>query len=339
MILKKIAILKSGAIGDVLMATPFLRALRKKFPNAIIDFHTGKWSAKALINNKNLNRIFAYDDSVFHSKNIKGKLKLIKNLKRQKYNVLFILDKHYLASLLGFATRIKTRIGFDRSGEGFANTKNVKYGKVKHEIEYYLNLARIVGANEKSRKIDLFISKEDKLKINKLTKNIKNFIGIVPGGAKNPGGGVVNSRRWPKEKFIELLNRIPKKYSIFLLGGKSDFEFNREIILQIKRKKVFNLSDKINISQSCEIMRRSKFVICNDSGPMHIASASGTRVISLFGPTNPSRKKPLTKGSVALWKDQDIYDADCEIYGSNPKKGPFFQKLTVEDVLKVIKSR
>ncbi|MBN1645272.1 glycosyltransferase family 9 protein [Candidatus Woesearchaeota archaeon] len=329
----KIAVLKSGAIGDILMATPFLRALRKRFPNAIIDFHTGKWSAKAVANNHNLNRVFAYDDSIFHSKKIFSKLRLLKNIKKQKYDVLFILDKAYLAGLFGFATGIKTRIGFNRGKEGFANTINVKYGSLKHEIDYYLDLARVVGAKEKSKKIDLFVSKEDIELVDKLTKGIKNFIGIVPGGAKNPGGAVVGSRRWPKEKFIELINKIPKKYSILLLGGKSDFELNKHILLKCKRKKIFNFAGKTNISQSCELMRRCKLVICSDSGPMHIASASGAKVISLFGPTNPARKAPLTKGSVALWKDEDIYEPDVEIYGKNPKNRDYFKRLSVEEVL------
>jgi lipopolysaccharide heptosyltransferase II len=331
--MKKIAVLKSGAIGDILMATPFLRAIRKRFPDSVIDFHTGKWSAKALENNPNLNRIFAYDDSVFHSRNIKGKINLFRNLRRQKYNLLFILDKHYLVNLLGSATRIKTRIGFNRYGEGFANTKNVKYGPVKHEIDYYLDLARVIGAKEKSRHIDLFVLKKDVRVIDNLTKNLKNFIGIVPGGAKNPGGGVVDSRRWPKEKFIRLINRIPNKYSILLLGGKSDFEFNNQILNKIQRKKVLNFAGKTNIPQSCELMKRCKFIICSDSGPMHIAAASKTKIISLFGPTNPARKAPLTKGCVALWKDKDIYEKNVEIYGKNPKNKGYFKRLSVEEVL------
>lgn len=329
----KIAVLKSGAIGDVLMSTPFLRALRHGFPEAVIDFHIGRWSEDALKNNPNLNRIFSYHDSIFHSFDLKGKIKLIKILKKQKYDLLFVLDKSYLASLLGFAAGIRYRVGFDRYGEGFANNLNVKYGPVRHEIEYYLDLARILGLQVKGRNLDLFVSKEDISKIKKITKGLKNFIGIVPGGAKNPGGGVVNSRRWPEKKFVELINKMPSKYSILLLGGKSDAEFNNLILQQINRKKVFNFAGKTSISQSCELMRRCKFVVCSDSGPMHIASASGTRVISLFGPTNPARKAPLNKNSVALWKDRDIYDENVEIYGSEPKKRGYFARLTVDDVL------
>jgi len=331
---KRIAILKSGAIGDILMSTPFLRALRKRFPEAVIDFHLGKWSTGALKNNPNLDNLFEYDDSIFHSVcNLSGKMDLIKNIRAQKYDLLFILDKSYLANLLGFTTGIRFRIGFDRYGEGFPNNLNVKYGPLRHEIDYYLDLARMVGAEEKNKQLELYISNEDKKHITKLIKNLKNCVGIIPGGAKNPGGGVVDSRRWPIERFIELIQTLKKKYTILLLGGKSDFELNEKIISQIGSKNVVNFAGKTNISQSCELMRRCKLVICSDSGPMHIAAASGTKVISLFGPTNPARKAPLTKGSVALWKDEDIYDENVELYGTEPRKRGYFKWLTVNEVL------
>jgi len=331
--IRKIAVIKSGAIGDILMSTPFLRALRKGFPDAIIDFHLGKWSAGALKNNSDLTNLFEYNDSIFHSLNISGKIQLIKKLRAQKYDLLFILDKSYLANLLGFAAGIKYRIGFNRYGEGFPNTQNVRYGPVRHEIEYYLDLARLIGIKESNKQLELNGSKEDKKYVDKLTKNIKSYIGIIPGGAKNPGRGVVDSRRWPIEKFIELVSLVKNKYTVLLLGGKSDFELNEEIIAQIESKNIFNFAGKTSISQSCELMRRCKYIICSDSGPMHIAAASGTKVISLFGPTNPARKAPLTKDSVALWKDKDIYDDSVEVYGTDPSHAQYFRRLSVQDVL------
>jgi len=335
--IKKIAVIKSGAIGDVLMSTPFLRALRKRFPEVIIDYHIGKWSSAVLKNNPNISRIFKYDDSYFHSRNIKNKINLIKIIRKKKYDLVFILDKSWLANLLVFFTGIKYRIGFNRFGEGFANTKNVKYGPLKHEIDYYLDLAKIVGAFEKNKKLDLFISEKDRLNVKKMLNKINNPIAIIPGGAKNPGGGVIESRRWPEKKFTELIEKIPLKYTVLLLGGKSDLNYNNQILAKIKRKKVFNFAGKTTIHQSCELMRRCKYVVCNDSGPMHIASASGTKVISLFGPTNPKRKSPLTKGSIAIWKDRDIYDENIEIYGSEPKEKGYFKRINVENVLNVIK--
>ncbi len=335
---KRIAVLKSGAIGDILMSTPFLRALRKGCPNAVIDFHLGKWSVEALQNNPHINNIFTYKDSVFHSGSIREKISLIMNIKKQKYDLLFILDKSYLASLLGFATGIKFRIGFDRYGEGFPNNINVKYGPARHEIDYYLDLAEIIGIQENNKQMELIISREDKEYADKLTENIKNYIGIIPGGAKNPGGGVVDSRKWPAERFIELTDRSRSKYTILLLGGKTDFESNEEIIKIIGKKHIFNLAGKTTVAQSCELMRRCKFVICNDSGPMHIAAAAGTQIISLFGPTNPARKAPLGKNCIALWKDGDIYDASVEIYGAKPKNTGYFKRLSVEDVLKKLRT-
>jgi heptosyltransferase-2 len=79
-------------------------------------------------------------------------------------------------------------------------------------------------------------------------------------------------------------------------------------------------------------MKKCALIITNDAGPMHIASAVNDKIISIFGPTNPVRKAPLNEGSVSIWKDQDIYEEDYELYGKLPKKKKWMTKITAKDV-------
>lgn len=334
---KKIAVIKTGAIGDVLMSTPFLRVLRKRFPKAEIDYYVGAWAKDVLAGNPNLSKVIAFDQSIFFKKKILGALKLARQIRNEKYDLCFILDKHYFMNLFAYLCKIPLRVGFDRYGEGFANTLNVRYGPVKHEIDYYLELAYRIGAKKtENRNLEMFLSKKDtKFADEFFRKNkIENAVAVVPGGAKNPGEPVHFVRRWPAEKFLELTEKI--KNPVVLLGGPGDAEVAEFMLKNLKRKQVYSLVGKTSLKEAAAVMKKCSSVVCCDSGLMHIASAVNKKIISIFGPTNPARKAPLHKESAAIWKDQEIYEEDYEIYGRIPKN-EFFKKISANDVLRHIK--
>lgn len=343
----KILIIKSGAIGDVLMSTPFLRALKKRFPSAEIDYLTGTISAKVLEGNKNISNLITINSEYFHSLNLLHKIELLNKIKKKEYDLCFILDKSWLANMLIWFSRIPIRIGFDRLGEGFANNTNIKYRELKHEIEYYLELAYSVGAKEeKNKNLELNLSEEDKKLAEEFFKKnkIKNAIAITPGGGKNPGVGVDLTRIWPEQNFVELINMLEDK-KIILIGGEQDKELCERIILSVKEKlkeNPINLAGQTSLKQSAAIMQKCSFIITNDTGPMHIASAVNDRVISIFGPTHPLRKAPLNKKSKWIWNDENKYDWRCDVYSTKYAEGKEFMKeispkLVFETVKNVMK--
>lgn len=337
---KKIAVIKTGAIGDALMSTPFLRVLRKRFPKARIVYYVGAWAKDVLTGNRDLDEVVEFDQSIFFKKKIFSVLKLARKIKKEKYDLCFNLDKHCLLNVFAYLCKIPIRVGFDRYGEGFANTLNVRYGPVKHEIDYYLELAYKVGANRTENKnLGIFISKKDtRFADDFFRKNkIKKAVAVAPGGAKNPGEpAYVTRRRWPAEKYLVLVEKI--KSPVILLGGPGDAEVAEFIMKNIKKNNIYNLVGQTSLKEAAAVMKKCRCVVCCDSGLMHVASAVNKRIISIFGPTNPARKAPLHKESVAIWKDQDIYEEDYEIYGTSrmPKK-EFFRKISVGDVLRNIK--
>jgi len=341
----KILIIKSGAIGDIIMATPFLRAIRKRFPKARIDFVIGKWSSAVLKGNMNIDRYLEVDDKVFHSKNPFRALKLRSMIKREEYDLAFVLDVSWLAGLFVKSCSIPMQIGFDRNGEGWMHNIKVKYGPLKHAIDYYLDLAYAVGAEKEPRELDLFPDSKDKAKMKKLVKGLKKpFVGVIAGGAKNPGTGIVDTRRWRKDGFLEVVKKLKKKYTILLCGGPGDKELNEWILDNLDNKKnVVNLAGKTSIVQGAALYGLCKAVICNDSGPMHIAGASGTKVIALFGPTHPLRKAP--PGSKWIWHDQKKYKDYYDVYyvpkfketkTGPPKEGRFMEKITAAEILRAV---
>ncbi len=345
--INKILLFKIGAIGDTLMTTPLIRQLRMDYPYAKIDYLIGSISSHVLEGTKYIDEIIKFDETIFFKKNLIEWKNLIKKIKQRKYDVVFVLDKHWIFNLTAKLFGIKERIGFNRMGrEGKFLTKKAKYNNEKHEIFYYLDLLKAFGGetNYDDWKTDLFLEKNDErfaeteFKINKLNSKT---IAIAPGGGKN-AGEATGIRNMDIEKYVELIRQLLLKYNIILIGNTHDKEKEEKILNSIDitpyKKKIISFIGKSKIKETAALIKKCEYFICNDSGAMHIGGAVNNRIISVFGPTNPARKAPLWKESTAIWKDQDIYEPEYELYGRQPSKEKrFFTKITTEDILKCIK--
>jgi lipopolysaccharide heptosyltransferase II len=327
----RICIFKVGAIGDVLMSTPMVHALRQRYPKAKIDYWTGTWSAKVLNGNKDINRVIAFDDATFFKKRVDLMIGLARQIAAQKYDAMFILDKHWSLGTFGRLCNIPVRIGFDREGEGFAHTIAVPYGPVKHEVDYYLELAYRAGAKKvKQPKMEFALSNEDKHFADQYFKsrglNPKKTIAVIAGGAKNPGQNMP-IRRWPTEYFAFVAQALAKEgWQIILIGKSPGDDDTLPIMLQAVPNAVNAIAD-FSLQQSAALMQKCRMVICNDSGPLHIAAAVGTPTISIFGATDPHRKAPRGKTHLWIWNPVNCVRAEAF--------GEYNEPHLIENILKV----
>ncbi|MGV8150757.1 MAG: glycosyltransferase family 9 protein [Candidatus Woesearchaeota archaeon] len=336
----KILLFKTGAIGDTIMTTPMLRQLKKAYPKAKIDYLIGNTASQVLEGNPNISEIILFDPNIFFKKKILQYRDLIRNIRKRKYDVIFILDKHWIFNYTSKLFNIPIRIGFDRMGkEGKFLTEKIYYGNDKHEIYYYLDLLKgfKIKPNYSDNKTDLRLNSNNTTFANKLWKKnqIENdAIAIAPGGGKNPGEKT-EYRNWPINNYIALIKKIEKKYTIILIGGKEDIEKYELIKKSINSKNIISIIGKCSIKESAAVMKKCKCVICNDTGTMHIAGAVNKNIISIFGPTRPDRKAPLWKESKSIWKDKDIYEKEYELYGTKSNK-KFMTKISMEDIIECI---
>lgn len=336
--IKKILVFKIGALGDILMTAPFLRSLRKRFPAAEITYLAGEFCKPVLEGNKNIDRLETFDHNIFYKKNLSGVLNLVTRIKKEKYDCVFILDKHFFVNWAISLTRIPIRIGFDRYGEGFANTVNIQYNKVRHEIDYYLELAYAAGAKKVNsaaeKHLDISVSAKDisfaKTFIRKNKLNPARLVCLVPGGASNPGQNM-STRRWPVDKFRQLADKlVEKKYDIILIGGPGDREFAKDF-----NSKAVSAVGKTTLKQSIALIKLCKAAVVSDSGPMHFASAVNTPTISIFGVTDPRRKAPISTKNVKhvyVWKKPTIKEWNDDGVFRDFDKVKTIEEITVEQV-------
>ena len=228
----RILLFKIGALGDVLMTTPLLRQLRKKYPKAQIDYLIGNSTSIVLKNNQHINNVLTFDEKIFFDKKLFKLFQLIRKIKKEKYDLIFVLDKHWIFTFVSWLMKIPQRIGFfrDKLSKLFL-TKGVEYGKIEHEINYYLSL---MNSKTKNKKMDLVVHLKDSEKAKKILfeYRLNSFYIFINSGGDNKGekGGV---RKLPDHKFKQILLELSKKHKVLLLGGKNDENYYYHIAFSI----------------------------------------------------------------------------------------------------------
>jgi len=357
---KKVLLLKVGAIGDILMTTPLVRKLSQA--DYAVDYAVGAFSHNVLVGNPHIRELIVFDDNLIYGKQKSTieNLKLIRKIRHNNYDLILVLDKNWMAGIYALLCSLfkKTlRIGFDRYGEGFANNVSVPYLQNKHDSLSYLDLIRPLGMKYDEKKkedwqMNIFLKPEDKKFAKRFFQQLrlsKQTIGVAVGGGKNPGQSF-NLKIWSKERYAELVAQLIKKQDVLLLGGPSDKE-DAEFVMQaiqaqaaqttMKRKtkhklhKLVSAVGETGIHQSIALMERCKKIVCSDSGPMHMAATVNENIISIFGPTDPEVYAPLHKKSRYIWKEEK---ACYTIFGTHATCTPaMIDKVQAEDVLKVLR--
>lgn len=343
---KKILIIKLGAIGDVLMATPFFEAIRKKYPRAKISLLIGNWSKDVVRNNPNIDEVISIDENIFWKKKVVPLSKLFLKLKFRRFDIVYVMHWSNLFNFFAFCLGAKERIGFDRFGKGKFLTKKVPFTegeKGSYMAQKYLNLL-----TEEFKKYDtqmkIYLT-HDEIKFAKdeferlqLTSKGK-VIGIAPGGGENPKIKML-IRRWPPEYFSILIDKIHTQLNlpIVLFGGKSDLSVSEKIIsLTSKKGEIISFVNKTTIRETSALMSLCSVIITNDSGLLHLAISVNTPTVSIFGPTAPYDKVPLSEKHQFLYKY--LQCSPCYKYGKFPNCRTLecLKSITPEEVFNKVK--
>lgn len=292
---EKILIINLGGIGDILLSTPALRALKSSFPKARIYFLVFSHVLELVNGLPYVDGIFILRNNV---KNIFTNLHTFIKLRGEKFDVA--INMRTLASKRGtdkirFLTNIiKPELKVGRNTEGRGNFFNVRIPETdrgtKFEMEYDIDTVKALGAEVNDKTIDLNINDEAIHRINVLlqSKGISKedvLIGIHPGG--------MPSHRWPIDNFSKSIEQISKSISCkFVVTGVDDEISLAERLKKITRGEIINLAGQINLGELCALIKRCALYISNDTGPMHIAAVLQTPLIAIFGPGYITRFDP-----------------------------------------------
>lgn len=335
---KRILIVRTDRLGDVLLSTPVIKALREEFPQSYIAMLVSSYSKDAVEGNPYLDEVILLDKEREH-KNWLRSFKLVRKIKKKKFDLALVLHPTNRAHLMVFLSGIPRRIGYDRK-LGFLLTDRIKHAKQlgeRHESEYSLDLARYLGIEPDDNKLFMPIIPESEKWVRELFRQegINETDKLL---ALNPAASCP-SKIWPTERFARLADRLAQKYGfkVLVIASAKDSGLAANLI-QHMRSSAINLAGKTSVTQLASLLKRCQLFISNDSGPVHIACAVDTPVISIFG-RNQAGLSPKRWGPQGA-RSKILHKASClECLAHNcQKEFACLKAISVDDVVSAVDS-
>jgi ADP-heptose:LPS heptosyltransferase len=307
---ERILITRLRYMGDVVLTTPCVRALKDRFPDSRIDYLTQTPFGEILLNNPYLNDVISLD---VKSAGTAESARLMWRLARTRYDLAIDLLSNPRSALLTAATAARRRVGTYHLSRSWAYNVNVRVRKhVRSAVEHHLEHLRRAGIGAQATSPEVFASKEER----RLGEGILRRAGL---GAPSLAvliqpGAKWQAKRWPLRKFEELALLVARQsMEVAFLAGPGEEQYVRGNGLSRK----VPLISGLNVRELVCVLAAAGAYVGNDGGPAHVAAALGTRTVVLFGPSEPDIWFPYGYGSRAVC----IYDAiecrpchlhDCE---------------------------
>lgn len=300
---KKILVIQTAFIGDVILATPIIESITKSLPDCEIHFCLRKGNESLFNQHPHISKIHVWDKS----RKYQSLISCIKDIRKENYDQVVCVQRFFNAGLLTVLSKAKSTIGFDKNPLSAFFTKKIKhvFSPSKHETER--NTALLTSFCNK-------IDNKPKLHLNHLQPSkypeLKNtpFICIAPAS-------VWKTKAYPIEKWVEFTNNI-KDHTTYILGAPSDAVIANRIIEKTTNTNIVSLCGKFNLLESALIMQHAKMNFVNDSAPMHLASSVDAPVCAIYCSTIPEFGfGPLSKTSHIVQSKESLSCRPCGLHG------------------------
>ncbi|HBG71689.1 MAG: hypothetical protein A2W93_06740 [Bacteroidetes bacterium GWF2_43_63] len=264
----KILVYRISSIGDIILTTPVVRCLKKQHPDAEIHYITRKRYAETMSSNPYISKLWLVK---------KSPLEILDELKAEKFDYMIDLHRNWRSQ------RLMAHLNTKYYTFNKLNIRKWIFTKLKinllpdiHIVDRYFRAVRKLQVVNDEEGLDFFFPKDYNPEI---TKNLPDkYIALAIGGT-------YATKRYPAEQIIEFVKSM--SLPVILLGGKSENE-TAGLIEKSCSEKIINLCDKLSLTESAAVIGKSKIVISNDTGMMHIAAALHKPLISIWGNTVPA---------------------------------------------------
>lgn len=289
---KKILIIRTAYIGDVIMTLPILKPLRIKFPEARISFITSEKAKAVLFNNPYVDEIITFSPFWFYSSSKREYIDFIRNLMKRHFDMV-IEARGDIRELLFIVFPLKARfkVSYDVGGGGYFLTHVVPYKMLKHKVEYHLDIVRYLGCSVEDIEWGIYLKRDEEVRVDELfakagINNDMPLTVIHPGARKR-------LKCWSPEGYAALADALIDRHNISLVftGSPDEVELVQKVLEMMKHSAAM-LAGNITLREMAGILKRCNLFICNDSAPLHIASAMKTPTVAIFGPSKSIETGP-----------------------------------------------
>jgi heptosyltransferase II len=321
----KILVIRNDGIGDLLNATPAIALLRQNYPHAELTVLARPLNAPVLLGNPDVDCTLIFDPDGAHRR-WQDRLGFYHDLRREKYELAIAMRTSSWSNFVAFLSGARYRLGrFNKRFRGtLTHTWQGSYQKgAVHEAYRNLDLVRRICEGEGNRRLVLNLLDDE---IADAQKQLAAW-GISPDDflvGIHPGGSSFD-KRWPESNYAEIADRVVQKYGtkILILRGPEEATLERNIQKSMKSPSIAHAPKSIR--ELAALLKGCQLVVCNDSGPMHIAAALDVPMVSLFGPTDHVVWKPLSEKASVVRRDMPCWPCSahkCKIGWECIKKLP-----------------
>jgi ADP-heptose:LPS heptosyltransferase len=331
----KFLIIRFSSIGDIVLTIPVVRCLKKQLVTAEVHYLTKKSFEKIFEANPYIDKMHYLNSNLDE---------VIATLQQEDFDYVIDLHNNLRTQKVKRALK-KTAFSFNKLNVQKWLLTALKINKMPavHIVDRYMETVAPFGIKNDGAGLDYFIPSADAVKEADIpTSHLAGYIGLVIGAA-------YNTKKYPLHKLEAFCKTI--NHPVIILGGKEDAETGKQLAA-IDPFKIYNACGKFNLNESADLVRRSKLIITNDTGLMHIAAAFKKPIVSLWGNTVPGFGMYPYYGGNFLSRQQHLpYDVmevnnlscrPCSKIGYNKcPKGHFkcMELMAVEDVLRKTAAR
>lgn len=300
---KKILIIQTAFIGDVVLATPLVENLHEKYPDARIDFFLRKGNEGLLTDHPKISKLLVWDKKNSKFRNL---FKLIKQVRKERYDVLINLQRFGSTGLMTWLSGAGEKIGFSKNPFSFAYTRKVAHqiANGMHEVSRNLKLiAHLIADPKEQPRLYPTIGAMEKVSVYQQ----KEYIVLAPSS-------VWYTKQFPEEKWVAFLSQLTFKGEIYLIGAPGDYELCQRIAKQSGKGK--NLCGELSLLESVALIKGAKMNYVNDSAPMHFASSVDAPTCAIFCSTIPEFGfGPLATASTIAQTRESLACRPCGLHG------------------------
>jgi heptosyltransferase-2 len=309
----RIAVFLPNWLGDMVMATPMLRAIRRHFGlDARIVGIMRPYLSEVLGGTDWIDEQWHFNPRA-EQRNLRHRA-VVQRLRREQFDLALLLPNSLRTAVIAWLGGVRERIGYARYGRGPLLTRKLDspraHGRMVDYpmVDYYLKLATAAGCSPESPRLQLATIDADERSADRVWDNL----GLRRDGrviAFNSSGAFGAAKLWPVEHFGELARRVADEldHDVLVMCGPKEREIAREIVRLADRPRVFSMAEQpLGIGTAKACIRRARLMVSTDSGPRHVAAAFGKPVITMFGPMLPIWSQNPTVQAVDL-----LVDLEC----------------------------
>ncbi|MCX7050009.1 MAG: lipopolysaccharide heptosyltransferase II [Candidatus Sumerlaeota bacterium] len=334
---ERILIRAANWIGDAVMTTPAIRALRRHYPHARITLACRPWVAPVFEHSPDVDEVLPIND-----KGMRGLVATARRLRQGRYD-LGVLFPNSLGSAMALRLGgVGRRVGYNLDGRGLFLSDAIPVTPdilARHMVEYYLNiLGALLDWEKAEKKLVLVAGDKERREIQSVLERL-GFDGRNEKGAAapligvNPGATNGTAKRWLPERYAALSGFLVREHAarILVTGSEAEAEMARSVAAQAKEPKVVSVAGDLSLAQFIALTERLALFITNDSGAMHIAAAMGAPVVAVIGATDWRRTAPWSDKATIIRKE--LACAPCMLKEC-PSEHECMKAIQIMDVLK-----